>query len=278
MSCDSSGIFQKRTVPSRPPEVTQHSRLRLSIPVMTSWCPKLAGEMRRSCRGHDPAPSLFLPLLGDMVTNPCSTGVLQGLHISILLHIPDLDGAVMGCTVQLVCALPEGQALWRDRPTDETVHSPSVAEGGLRAGSPLQGGPTGPRSPRGSGMHCPPVAGAFLPISASVLTHRHSIAMTSECIKALAGGCLPDQNQLVPVSCSLAERRGFPTRPQQTHNSHCMRFAGEGSCPGTLLMVAEAGVVSTQLHQQDEAGHKELFSRILEKDAPPHLASSFTGS
>jgi len=43
-------------------------------------------------------------------------------------------------------------------------------------------------------------------------------------------------------------------------------------------MVAEAGVVSTQLHQQDEAGHKELFSRILEKDAPPHLASSFTGS
>lgn len=211
MSCDSSGIFQKRTVPSRPPEVTQHSRLRLSIPVMMSWCPKLAGEMRRSCRGHDPTPSLFLPLLGDTVTKPHSTRVLQGLQISILLHIPDLDGAVMGCTVQLVCTLPERQALWRDRPTDETVPCPSAPKGSLRAGPPLQGGPTGPSSPREGSMHCPPEVGAFLPISANIFTYRHGITMTSERIKALAGGCLPDQNQLVPVSCSLAERRGCPT-------------------------------------------------------------------
>ena len=77
-------------------------------------------------------------------------------------------------------------------------------------------------------MYSSPVAGAFLPISANVLTHQHSIAMTSECIKAFAGGCLPDQSQLVPVSRSLAERRGCLTLPEQTHNSHSMCFAGGG--------------------------------------------------
>lgn len=43
--------------------------------------------------------------------------VLQGLHVCVLRHIPDLDAAVVGSTVQLVCALSEGQALGTDGQT-----------------------------------------------------------------------------------------------------------------------------------------------------------------
>lgn len=46
--------------------------------------------------------------------------VLQGLHICILSHVPDLDAAVVGSAVQLVCALSEGQALRTD---GQTGHS-----------------------------------------------------------------------------------------------------------------------------------------------------------
>lgn len=44
----------------------------------------------------------------------CPPQVLQGLHVRILCHVPDLDTTVVGATVQLVCALAEGQALWTD--------------------------------------------------------------------------------------------------------------------------------------------------------------------
>lgn len=111
-SCDSSGIFQSLTVPSRPPAVTQHSLLRLSSPVMTSWCPNLEKEMTKSCAlcPLTSPGSLEHPLEG-------SAGfprVLQGLHVCVLCHVPDLDTAVVGGTVQLVGALSEGQALGTD--------------------------------------------------------------------------------------------------------------------------------------------------------------------
>ena len=41
ISCDSSTIFQTRTVPSRPPALTARSRTPASMPVIRSWWPNL---------------------------------------------------------------------------------------------------------------------------------------------------------------------------------------------------------------------------------------------
>lgn len=54
---------------------------------------------------------------GSTVSGFPPTQVLQGLHIGILCHVPDLDAAVVGGTVELVRALPEGQALQTDGQT-----------------------------------------------------------------------------------------------------------------------------------------------------------------
>lgn len=39
----------------------------------------------------------------------------QSFHVCILIHIPDLDWAVMRGTVQIMSSLPEWKSLWRNR-------------------------------------------------------------------------------------------------------------------------------------------------------------------
>lgn len=64
------------------------------------------------------------------------------------------------------------------------------------------------------------------------LTHRDGVAVPGEDVQALAGGCIPDHDQLVPVSRGLADSRGClrpaPRGPtvHSSLRSHPMCFRG----------------------------------------------------
>lgn len=93
----------------------------------------------------------------------------------------------------------------------------------------------------------------------SLLTHRDSITVSSEDVQALAGGCIPDHDQLVPVSCGLADSRKCP-RPASwgptahlSIHSHPMFFGGL-RIPIFALVGAGAA-----LAQKDTSEHKILL-------------------
>lgn len=71
-SWDSSAIFHTLTERSLPPAVTQSSRLRLSSPVIASWCPKLQQITVKTFKTNSSVGQQD-KLISDLVTHRVST-------------------------------------------------------------------------------------------------------------------------------------------------------------------------------------------------------------
>ena len=108
-SWDSSAIFHTLTERSLPPAVTQRSRLRLSNPVMASWCPKLQritvikkSNADAKCKCLAARDYFFLI---------CHS---QSFHVCVLVHVPHLYWAIMWSAVQIMSPLSKWKALRRE--------------------------------------------------------------------------------------------------------------------------------------------------------------------
>lgn len=115
-SWDSSAIFHTLTERSLPPAVTHSSRLRLSSPVIASWCPKL-----QRIKITVPTQNVQIPAAGREIKN-VSLGHSQSFHIRVLVHIPHLYRAIVRGAVQVISSPPEGKTL-RRKSTHVTFHT-----------------------------------------------------------------------------------------------------------------------------------------------------------
>lgn len=107
-SWDSSAIFHTLTERSLPPAVTQRSRLKLSSPVIASWCPKLQQITVTAKVKHWSSMQVF-----GCETNHSLISYSQSFHICVLIHVPHLYWAIMRGAVQIMSPLPEWKTLTR---------------------------------------------------------------------------------------------------------------------------------------------------------------------
>lgn len=106
-SWDSSAIFHTLTDRSRPPVVTQRSRLKQSRPVMASWWPNLQQNQNGTVSKYS---WHFL----EAGRNYGTISHSQSLHVRVLVYVPHFNRTVMRGAVEVVSPPPEWKTLRRE--------------------------------------------------------------------------------------------------------------------------------------------------------------------